>query len=44
VILITHEQDVACHAKRKIVVRDGRIVQDEALPQVRLVAAAEGAS
>jgi putative ABC transport system ATP-binding protein len=36
VVLITHEPDVARHAKRQIVVRDGRIVQDQALTQVRL--------
>ena len=28
VILVTHEQDVAAHARRQIVFRDGRIVED----------------
>jgi len=35
VILITHEPDVAQHAKRRILFRDGRIVQDEPVDQVR---------
>ncbi len=29
VVLITHERDVADHARRVIVLRDGRVVQDE---------------
>jgi putative ABC transport system ATP-binding protein len=37
VILITHEPDVAQHAKRRILFRDGRIVQDEPVDQVRAV-------
>ncbi|MCF8880629.1 ABC transporter ATP-binding protein [Hyphobacterium sp. SN044] len=28
VILVTHEQDVAAHARRQIIFRDGRIVED----------------
>jgi len=28
VILVTHEQDVANHARRQIVFRDGRVVED----------------
>lgn len=28
VILVTHEQDVAAHAKRQLVFRDGRVVED----------------
>ena len=28
VILVTHDQDVARHARRKIVLRDGEIVVD----------------
>ena len=39
VILITHEPDVALHAKRRILFRDGRIVQDEPVAQVRAAAA-----
>jgi putative ABC transport system ATP-binding protein len=35
VLLITHEADVARHAKRSIVLRDGRIVSDEPVRQVR---------
>jgi putative ABC transport system ATP-binding protein len=35
VILITHEHDVAQHAKRRVVFRDGRIVVDEPVAQVR---------
>ena len=40
VLLITHEADVARHAKRAIHLRDGKIVKDEATKQVRAVAAA----
>ena len=35
VLLITHENDVAQHAKRSIVLRDGRIVSDEKVRQIR---------
>ncbi|HEX6851178.1 MAG TPA: ABC transporter ATP-binding protein [Candidatus Polarisedimenticolaceae bacterium] len=35
VILITHEHDVAKHAKRRVVFRDGKVVVDEPVPQVR---------
>jgi putative ABC transport system ATP-binding protein len=28
IIMVTHEPDVAVHAKRKVVVRDGLVVQD----------------
>jgi putative ABC transport system ATP-binding protein len=35
VILITHEHDVAQHAKRRVVFRDGKIVVDEPVAQVR---------
>jgi putative ABC transport system ATP-binding protein len=38
VVLITHEPDIAQHAKRVVQVRDGRIQQDERVNQ-RLVAA-----
>ncbi|HSM13617.1 MAG TPA: ABC transporter ATP-binding protein [Thermoanaerobaculia bacterium] len=30
VILVTHEKDIAAHAGRRIVLRDGRVVSDEA--------------
>ena len=35
VLLITHEPDIAQHAKRSIVLRDGKIVTDERVAQVR---------
>jgi len=35
VLLITHEPDVADHAKRVVVLRDGKIVRDEPVKQVR---------
>jgi putative ABC transport system ATP-binding protein len=40
VLLITHEADIANHAKRVILLRDGKIVRDEATQQVRAVSAA----
>ncbi|HEX7150609.1 MAG TPA: ABC transporter ATP-binding protein [Thermoanaerobaculia bacterium] len=36
VVLITHEPDIAQHAKRVVHVRDGRIQQDERVPQLRV--------
>ncbi|MGZ7040466.1 MAG: ABC transporter ATP-binding protein [Thermoanaerobaculia bacterium] len=36
VVLITHEPDIARHAKRVVTVRDGRIQQDERGRQVRV--------
>jgi putative ABC transport system ATP-binding protein len=41
ILLITHEHDVAAHAKRQVVFRDGRIVVDEPLAQVRAARRAE---
>ncbi|MDQ6801806.1 MAG: ABC transporter ATP-binding protein [Acidobacteriota bacterium] len=38
VILITHEQDIAQHAKRIVHVRDGLIQQDERIRQIRVTA------
>jgi putative ABC transport system ATP-binding protein len=38
VLLITHEPDIAHYAKRNIVLRDGKIVTDEPVKQVRAVA------
>jgi putative ABC transport system ATP-binding protein len=35
VLLITHEPDIAHFAKRIILLRDGKIVKDEPVPQVR---------
>jgi putative ABC transport system ATP-binding protein len=37
VLLITHEADIARHAKRVIQLRDGKIVKDETIEQVRAV-------
>jgi len=39
VLLITHEADIAHYAKRIIAMRDGKIVKDEPIAQVRAVAA-----
>lgn len=36
IILITHEHDIAAHAKRIVHVRDGRILSDEKHEQVRV--------
>jgi putative ABC transport system ATP-binding protein len=41
VLLITHEADIAGHAKRVILVRDGRVVQDEPVAQRRVERPAE---
>ncbi len=37
VLLITHESDIAHYAKRIILLRDGKIVKDEPIEQVRAV-------
>jgi putative ABC transport system ATP-binding protein len=34
VILVTHENDIAAHAKRQIVFRDGLVVSDQLNQQV----------
>jgi putative ABC transport system ATP-binding protein len=39
VLLITHEADIAHYAKRIIAMRDGKIVTDEPIAQVRAHAA-----
>jgi putative ABC transport system ATP-binding protein len=39
VLLITHEPDIAHYAKRIILLRDGKIVKDEPIDQVRAVRA-----
>ena len=39
VLLITHEPDIARHAKRIVQLRDGKVVRDEAIAQVRTTAA-----
>jgi putative ABC transport system ATP-binding protein len=38
IVLITHEHDVAARAKRSVVFRDGRIVQDTPIDQARAAA------
>ena len=35
IVLVTHEPDIAAFAARQIAFRDGRVVHDEATPQVR---------
>ena len=44
VLLITHEADIAHYAKRIIAMRDGKIVKDEPIAQVRAVAAQPAAA
>ena len=43
IVFVTHEPDVAQHAKRKIVLKDGEIVADGPIED-RVVAAVKGAS
>jgi putative ABC transport system ATP-binding protein len=40
VVLITHEADIARHAKRAVHMRDGKILSDEPVEQFRVAAAA----
>jgi putative ABC transport system ATP-binding protein len=35
ILIVTHEPDVACYAKRLVEVRDGRILRDEPMPNRR---------
>jgi len=44
VLLITHEADIAHYAKRIIAMRDGKIVKNEPISQVRAVAAKPAAA
>jgi len=39
VVLITHEADIAAHARRVVVFRDGRVVEDSPVARRRVVAA-----
>lgn len=39
IVLITHEHDIARHAKRAVAFRDGRLVADAPVAQVRVAAA-----
>jgi putative ABC transport system ATP-binding protein len=34
VILVTHEQDIAAHAKRRVLLRDGKVVSDERVAEL----------
>ena len=43
VLLITHEADIAAFAKRAIVLRDGKVVKDGMIQQVRAVSSSAGA-
>lgn len=36
IILVTHEPDISTYTKRKIVLKDGQLVEDQKLEQVRL--------
>jgi putative ABC transport system ATP-binding protein len=38
VVLITHEPDIADHAKRTVVFKDGKIVEDRAVDRPRRAA------
>jgi putative ABC transport system ATP-binding protein len=42
--MVTHEDDIAEHAKRIIRMRDGLIIDDGPSPRMRAVAAANGAA
>jgi len=44
VLLITHEADIARHAKRIVLLRDGKIVNDEVIEQLRAVVVKPGAA
>jgi len=33
VLLVTHEPDIADHAKRQVVLRDGRVIEDRPTPR-----------
>jgi putative ABC transport system ATP-binding protein len=35
IVLVTHEPDIALYARRQITFRDGRVVQDVAIPSSR---------
>ncbi|MEJ1960191.1 MAG: ABC transporter ATP-binding protein [Gammaproteobacteria bacterium] len=38
ILIVTHEPDIACYAKRLVEVRDGQILRDEPMPDRRLAA------
>ena len=40
IVMVTHELDIANYCKRMVIMRDGRIVRDEAIPR-RLIASEE---
>jgi energy-coupling factor transporter ATP-binding protein EcfA2 len=39
ILLVTHEHDIAAHARRIVSIRDGRIASDEPVPAPALVLA-----
>jgi len=41
IVLVTHEQDVARHARRRVTIRDGQVISDEPIDQV--IAGTDGA-
>lgn len=36
IVMVTHEPEIAAYTKRKVVFRDGRIIEDEKLNQIKL--------
>lgn len=36
IVMVTHEPEIAAYTKRKVVFRDGRIIADEKLDQIKL--------
>jgi len=39
ILIVTHEPDIACYAKRLVEVRDGRVLRDEPMPNHRRASA-----
>ena len=37
IILVTHEQDIAAAAKRRLTFRDGRVIEDKTIEQLRFL-------
>jgi putative ABC transport system ATP-binding protein len=44
IVFVTHEPDVAQHAKRRVVLKDGEIVTDEAVADRAIAPAKQGAT